>query len=146
MNDIKRYVAELDPAKNPQREVVPLRATMDVQVDGKTETYAVSADTKSKSKRDLLIEGLTILRKRAELAEQALTSQEEVEVNGRVITPPKLGSGVVGHIWVDPLIKQWLGGQRDGTIIFWDLDDGFRYRYDIFQHKLTRVARDAQGN
>jgi hypothetical protein len=138
-------VAELDPVRNPPCEVVPLRATIDVQADGKTETYAVSADTKSKSKRDMLIEGLSILRKRAEHAEQAVAMQEEVEVNGRIITPPKLGSGTVGHIWVDPLIKQWLGGQRDGTIVYWDLDDGFRYKYDIFQHKLTRVARDVEG-
>lgn len=145
VGDIKRVVAELDPAKNPEASIIPLSTHLETQENGQKKVYAVTADTRSKSKRDHLIEGLRMIQKRIDSEKEIEESVEPVEINGRIVTPPKLGSGVEGHTWVDPLIKQWLGGSRDGIVIFWDLNDGYRYKYDIFQHKLTRVARETSG-
>lgn len=141
VGDIKRVVSEFDPAKNPDASVITLNTQLEVQEGNEKKLYAVTADTKSKSKRDHLIEGLQIVQNRVDSQESIGELAEPVEINGRVVNPPKLGSGTEGHAWVDPLIKQWLGGFRDGTVICWDLDDGYRYKYDIFEHKLTRVAR-----
>lgn len=142
INDIKRIVSEFDPAKNPEAEVVPLSTQLEVKDGNKTSVYAVSADTKSKSKRDHLLEGLTMIQKRIDSENEIDKLTQATEINGRVVKPPKLGSGVDGHTWVDPLIRQWMGGSREGTIIYWDLEDGYRYKYDLFKHKLTRVVRE----
>lgn len=146
VGDIKRVVAELDPAKNPVAPIIPLSTQLEVQDGNKKSVYSVTTNTQSKSKRDHLIEGLKVVQKRIESELEIKKSVQSVEINGRVVTPPKLGSGVDGHIWVDPLIRQWLGASRDGITIYWDLDDGFRYKYDIFQHRLTRVSRQDCGD
>ncbi len=142
VNDIQRQLAELDPSTNPPRDSVRLNTQMSVNDGRKMETYAVSTVTRSKSKRDLLVEGFTLLKQRAEAPRQEV---ESVEINGRLVKPAALGDGYTAHSWVDPLVKQWLGGYRDGVTIYWDLDDGYRYKYCIFAHKLTRVP-SAQTN
>lgn len=145
INDIKRLVSEFDPAKNPEAEVISLSTQIEVREGDKTVIYGVTADTKSKSKRDHLLEGMRMIENR-QVAEQNLDEMiEAVEINGRLVKPPRLGNAIDGHTWVDPLIKQWLGGLRDGIIIYWDLQDGYRYKYNIFEHKLTRVPREADG-
>lgn len=143
LNDIKRYIAELDPAKSQPQHDVKLNAKMEApDENGKVVTYAVSANTRSKSKRDMLLEGFAIIKSRMEKLAHADVG-EDVEINGRLVTPPKLGDSVAGHSWIDPLIRQWLGGTRDGMLICWNLD-GYRYMYDIFTHKLTRVVNDVK--
>ena len=137
-NDIKITVSEFDPSKNPQASIV----NISTRLKDDEHTYAVSAQTKSKSKRDQIIEGLNVIKKRIENQEIARNAPQEVEINGRMVKPPMLGNGIDSHSWVDPLIRQWFGGNRDGLIIYWDLDDGFRYKYDIYQHKLTRSPKD----
>ncbi len=143
-DDIKRTVAELDPNQrhNQQQREIPLSTTMTATEDNREVVYRVEATTRSKSKRDMLAEGLGIIRARIESAEQIAELQEEVEVNGVSMKPAKLGYRTEGTSWVDPLIKQWLGGYRDGILICWKLPDGYTYRYDLFQHKLTRVPTD----
>jgi hypothetical protein len=139
-SDIKRVVAEFDPHRNPEQVEIPLETFLEAQEDGKKNVYQVSASTKSKSKRDMLVEGLTIVKNREEAAGELQAGGEEVEINGRPMRPAKLNSAT-GRTWVDPLIVQWTGGRRDGTYIVWDLEDGFTYKYDIFAHRLSRVAR-----
>jgi hypothetical protein len=141
--DIKRLVAELDPRRNPPQLNIPLATTLDVTEDNNPVKYRVEVNTRSKTKRDMLVEGLGIIKSRTELEDKLKTAGEAVEVNGVPMKPAQLGSGVEGRCWVDPLIRQWLGGYRDGTLICWNLQDGFTYRYDIFQHKLTRVEWQA---
>lgn len=142
VTDIKRIISEYNPEKNPSSPVVSLKTQMEIKDGSSAQTYAVSANTQSKSKRDHLIEGLLVIEKRM-LQEQKIDEYTEpTEINGRSVTPPQIGSGVSGYSWVDPLIHQWLGASRDGIIIYWDIDDGYRYKYNIFEHKLSRVRRD----
>jgi uncharacterized small protein (DUF1192 family) len=138
-DDIKRLVAELDPKKNPRQMDIPLSTTMVATEDNQNVTYRVEAHTRSKSKRDMLVEGLDVIKIRMESAARIAELQEEIEVNGVPMKPARLGYQSEGTSWVDPLIKQWLGGFRDGIMICWRLADGYTYRYDIYQHKLTRV-------
>ena len=57
---------------------------------------------------------------------------------GKILRTIASNRFVTGVTWVDALIKQWLGGHRDGTMICWDLADGWTYRYNIYDHRLTR--------
>lgn len=139
-DDIKRIVSELDPNRNPRLKEVPLATTMTAVEDNKSFTYRVETTTRSKSKRDMLVEGLNIIKARIEAAEKIAEMQEAVEVNGVPMKPAVLGYKTEGGSWVDPLIRRWLGAYRDGTLICWSLPDGFVYRYDIFQHKLHRYS------
>lgn len=141
ISDIKRVVAEFDPARNPIQADIPISTLMNEMDGGKKVTYQVSANTKSKSKRDILVEGLELIKKRQEIAKELATAGEAIEINGRFMKPPILNSNIEGHSWVDPLISQWTGGTRKGALIVWDLGDGYEYRYEIFDHQLTRVKR-----
>ena len=138
INDIKRVVAEFDPARNPRQVDVPLSATLEVHEDGKKNVYQVSANTRSKSKRDMLIEGLTVIKNREDIAAELEQAGEIVEINGKPMKPVVLNTNT-GRSWVDPLIGQWTGGTREGIFIVWTLDDGYKYKYDVFLHKLTKV-------
>lgn len=137
--DIRRVVNELDPKRNPVQVDVPISTFMSVTEDNKSTTYKVDAKTRSKSKRDQLVEGLRIVKDRMDVRDTIAATQETIEVNGREMKPATLGYKAEGATWVDPLIKQWLGGHREGYIIVWALTDGYTYKYDIFQHKLSRI-------
>lgn len=141
IDDIKRVVAEFDPIRNPRQVEVPLSTTMEAQEDGKRNVYQVSAPTRSKSKRDMLIEGLEIIKKREEAAEELASAGQETEVNGRPMKPAILNNNIEGRSWIDPLIHQWMGGIREGTLIVWELNDGYKYKYNVFTHRLIRVSR-----
>ena len=139
--DIRRLVAELDPKRNPPQTDIPMSSLLNANEDNKNVTYRVNTHTRSKSRRDMLVEGLLIIKNRLDLSDRMASAEEPVEVNGVEMRPTPLGDGVQGSSWVDPLIGHWLGGSRDGIIIKWDLADGFTYRYDIFAHRLSRVER-----
>ena len=139
ISDIKRIVAEFDPTRNPKQADILLSTLLEEVEDGKKITYQVSANTRSKSKRDMLIDGFELIRKRQDAAEELKSAGEAVEINGRAMKPAMLNSNIEGHSWVDPLIAQWTGGIRKGTLIVWNLDDGYEYRYEIFNHQLTRA-------
>jgi|2_EtaG_2_1085320.scaffolds.fasta_scaffold00215_4 hypothetical protein len=140
VQDIKRVVADLDPKKNPESHDIEIAAQMEVEGD----TYEVRANTKSRTKRDMLVDGIEVIKKRVEVSEKFAEAGEDVEINGIIMKPTPVGSGIEGRSWVDPLISQWTGGFRVGIHICWDLD-GHRYKYNIFEHKLTRVKHDENG-
>jgi len=137
MNDIKRVLAEFDPHQSAA-QVVPVNAAVPVGVDGRTTTFNLSTKTQSKSKRDLIIEGLQLVKKRIESAD-LVNSHETIEVNGVVMPSAKIGNGALGVTWVDQFIKRWMGAYRDGLMICWNLD-GIVYKYNIFEHKLVKVT------
>lgn len=139
--DIQRILIELDPAKNKAHSDIPISTLMNEVEGGKRVTYNVSSTTKSRSKRDMLVEGLMLIQKRQEAEEDINNSIGDLEINGKRVKPAALQSNTKGHTWVDPLIKQWTGGRREGTLIVWDMEDGYQYRYEIFAHKLTRISR-----
>ena len=99
--------------------------------------FHVSAKTKTNSARDVLVEGLRIAKQREEVAAQVLEKTIPVAVNGKEMKSPPLISRD-SLLSIDPVIGRMLGGYRNGYYIQWDLTDGFTYRYDIFEHRLTR--------
>ena len=136
VNDIKKILIDFDPNKNKQQNEIPITASFNV--DGKI--YNATTKTKSKSRRDILIEGLELIRNRIESKIDSDPELESIIVNGKELKQVKLSNGSEGHVWIDPLIKHWLGGYRNGVDIFWDLNDGCRYKYNAFEHKLTRIT------
>jgi hypothetical protein len=141
LEDIKRVVAEFDPAKNPAAPVVPVNTVIRANTERGEHNIQVSADTKSRSKRDHLIEGLDTIKRWMEHEDKMQQLAVATEVNGTEMKPALIGSGGRGKTWVDQLITQWLGGYRDGLYIYWDLNDGFLYKYDAYQHRLTRIRK-----
>ncbi len=134
-------LTEFDPRRNPRRSEIPIGTTLNTTADNKPVTYKVEVYTRSKSKREILLEGLNIIKGRL----TTMTSggeQAAVEVNGRVMRPAPVGYSHRGNSWVDSLITQWLGAVRDGLTLCWKLRDGYTYKYDIYEHKLTRVLTD----
>lgn len=128
--DIRRVLYEFDPSRAISSNPIPIVAALN---DGEKQ-YAASTVTKSKSKREYILEGMDLVRR---MAETETRPGESVEINGREMTPAKLGNGLRGHMWVDPIIKQWMGAYRDGLDICWDIG-GNHYAYDIFTHKLRK--------
>lgn len=139
VNDIQAVIAQLSPSNNFTASAIPIETMLEAAEDGKKVTYKVTSETKSKSKRDILIEGLDLIKRRMESPVEE--DVEVLEINGKTMKPAAMRSNVEGLSWVDPLIKQWTGGVRKGTLITWDIKDGFEYRYEIHTHRLTRVRR-----
>lgn len=140
VEDIRRVVAEYDPGRNKTQAAIPISTTMRINENGADVLYKVDASTKSRSKRDILIDGLTILKNRQAVVDE-IKEDSAIEVNGKLMQPAQIGNGVKALTWVDPLIKQWFGGYRDGTLICWNIG-GYVYRYDAFEHKLSRTANE----
>lgn len=137
LNDIKKLLAGLDPKNNQPHNDIPLSADISVRENDRNVTYNVHTKTRSKSYREMLIEGLSIIKSRIQIVDTV--AEEPIEVNGMEMKPPHFGDSVNSSNWIDPLIKQWLGGYRNGILICWNIDDGYIYQYDIFEHKLSRM-------
>lgn len=117
--DIQRAIQEFLPGK---KENPVVRATM--RVGGKDVTLTAPTDL---TYRDMLIEGLTIIKKRMEAIAKA---PADIPLNP---------FNIDGHMWVDDLIKRRLGGIRDGVRVKWALKDG-TYFFDPFTGTLTKCS------
>jgi len=138
LQDIQQVLAEFDPARPQDGPEVTLSTTLEGEDDaGAKQQYVVSAVTRSKSKRSLLLEGFEVLKRRHEVLARAAAEATPVEINGRAMAPP-LPPTEDPRVYVDPMIGQWMGAQRRGMLICWDLPDGHTYKYDIYSHRLTR--------
>jgi hypothetical protein len=141
-DDIKRVLIDVDPKNNSVSAEITINADMASAEDGKNVTYRVSAPSKSKSKREMIMDGLDILKRQKEAIEKMQVSDSTIEVNGVMMKPPSFGDAERSRAWVDPLIKHWLGAYRKDLLICWDIE-GFHYEYDIYQHKLTRSQNES---
>lgn len=142
LSDIKAVLRAFDPRNRDNRELDPVEVSTLLRgedEEGVMRTYSVSAETTSKSKRDILIEGMEVVRKRFE-ASKRINEAAAIDINGVEMKPASIANDY--HTWVDPLIKHWLGGLREGLYIYWDIGDGYKYKYDPFEHKLTRLEND----
>ena len=139
--DIKKVLNEIDPKHSKSAPEIQLATLLNTVEDGKNTTYRVSTTTKSKTKREILIEGLEVIKRQLIAADKIKQESGSIEVNGLLMNPPKFGQSDKGYAWVDPLINHWLGGYRQGVLICWDFD-GYQYQYDIFEHKLTRMKNE----
>jgi hypothetical protein len=104
--------------------------------------FNVSAKSKTSSARDMLIEGLDVVKQREEAAAKIANNMASVDVNGKAMkSPPVISES--GFATIDPVISRMLGGYRSGHFIQWDLSDGFTYRYDVYIHRLTRFKTES---
>ena len=146
VNDIKRILHELDPSARSNQPQDAVKLTTDLTgSDGRKSTnFQVETSTSSKSHRQTLIDGFQVVKQRVEAAEKLIREKtiQAVEVDGKPMSPPSVVN-TDGRLAMDAVIERLLGAHRDGGYICWDLADGYTYRYEIFQHRLTRVLRDA---
>ena len=146
LNDIRRIISEYDPVLSHDRVPVRLTTTLrGLDENDKLQTYRVTAETLSKTRRTILLEGFETIRRQAEIRKAINDQTEAIEVNGRLMFPPKLAETEV-MVYIDPLIRRWMNGERRGTFICWDLVDGYTYKYDIFAHKLSRTKLEESNN
>jgi hypothetical protein len=111
--------------------------------NNRSQTYHVSAKTRTSSARDILIEGLNVIKQREEAAQTVRDQRAVIAVDGKEMrSPPVIAENSFSS--VDPVISRTLGGYRSGYFIQWDLADGFTYRYDIYNHRLTRFKIEAK--
>jgi hypothetical protein len=109
--------------------------------DSRSKTFRVSATTKTNSSRDVLINGLSIVKQREDAAIKASELMMSIVVNNKEMkSPPVIAEN--NHMSIDPIINRMFGGYRSGHYIQWDLIDGYTYRYDVFEHRLTRFKTD----
>lgn len=146
VDDIRRVLAQLDPGTrlNQPQDDVELVTEL-IGSDGRKSTkFEVRTSTSSRSYRQILLEGFQIVKQRLEAAAKLAAEEtaHTIEVGDRAMTPPPVVN-TTGPLAMDAVIERLLGGYRNGQYVCWDLADGFTYRYEIFQHRLTRVRRDA---
>jgi len=145
-SDIKRVLAQLEPNSrlNIKTDDVTLATNMiGTDANNRSQTYHVSAKTKTNSARDILIEGLNIIKQREETAQAVRDKRAVVAVDGKEMkSPPVIAENNFSS--VDPIISRTLGGYRSSYFIQWDLADGFTYRYDIYSHRLTRFKTETK--
>lgn len=141
LSDIRKVLMEFDPAapvnkSQPPIDIATIINTHDSR--GNPEQYKVTASTKSKSKREHIIEGIQIIKNRREVKERASVDSEPILIDNRVITPksPFLDED---RISVDSLIEFWTGGTRESEDIVWNIPEGI-FKYDIINHKLRKCT------
>lgn len=135
ISDIKKALHEFDPAFAINDITTIATQLVGEDRSGAKLTYNVQAKTSPQNKRAIMSEGFRILKERQSAAETTKDNIQPISVNGRLMAPPTRATG--GYFWVDPLIKRWLGGYRDGLFVCWNLRDGL-FKYDVFEHKLFK--------
>lgn len=136
MDDIKIVLSEIDPARATTSKDIDIVTLMDVPNGMPNQRYQVTAKTRSKTKREYLIEGMEIVKKTIEFSQEQPIS---TMVNGIEVKPARMLDRTTMRAWVDNLISHWLGAAREGLLITWKLEDGYQYNYEIYGHKLTRT-------
>lgn len=136
MDDIKIILSEIDPARTTINKDIDIVTLMDVPNGAANQRYQVTAKSRSKTKREYLLEGMEIVKKTIEISrEEPIATM----VNGIEVRPARMLDRTTMRAWVDNLISHWLGAAREGLLITWKLDDGYQYNYEIYGHKLTRT-------
>jgi hypothetical protein len=147
--DIQNVLKQLDPEDLLNKPVadITVRARVSGHIDDNASAaFNISSQSSTKSHRDILLEGFGVMLRRNEASDKEAIKEPEpnIVINGREMPPPDVIAGDEAALSIDPLIERLLGGDRRGHYICWDLDDGFTYRYEIFQHRLTRRPTDSQ--
>lgn len=137
VQDIQNILSELHPAYN-KTSVAPI----DVQiVDSDNNSHRVQSQSISRGKREIILEALQIVKTRHETV---VADSPKIEINGSPINTTKLIIDGGNFVWIDNLIKHWFGAYRDNLDICWDLNDGFVYKYNIWEHKLFKHSKSRQ--
>ena len=84
VSDIRRVLAQLEPNSrlNVKPDDVMLAVNMTgTNIDSRSQTFHVSAKTKTNSVRDILINGINVVKQREEVATQIKEKRASVAVN-----------------------------------------------------------------
>lgn len=131
--DITKLIQGLDAKEDA------VTITTDVPVldeQGHASVKKVTATIKNKSKREILLDGMAIIKHRQELVKRHANEAKPVIINGRAMRSAAPPTGQV-QAWVDPLIQRWLGAERRDDKICWVIG-GWEYTYDLTNHKLRK--------
>jgi hypothetical protein len=129
--DIIRLLQELSPdhkIRNPD-------SIVSTTIRSDNSDVAVMTETHSKSKREILLEGLNQVK---QIMESDSLSASPTTINGMTVSIPKLSNLSYMKHPVDETIKSMLDADRDGMHIVWKLPSGV-FKYDIYEHALTKV-------
>lgn len=134
LQDIK---LALQPFLQRGGDTVSLSCELQWQDGNKTEKAQVTGKSSSASHGDLLIEGMTVVKKRMDALGKLKDAVDNAEVDERINMQPwdvdKLTFGI------DTVIKRRLGGKRVGCRIRWTVREG-TFEYDPFSNKLYEVT------
>lgn len=134
LGEIKNLLANLLASNNS----APV--TVNTTFNNGNNNIQLSVLTNSKNPREMIYSGLLDVKQKMEAC---AAIQESTEVNGKKMKPSKLPDQAKAFHYIDPIISRYTGGKREGYFICWDLSDGYKYQYDIFEHKLTRTSTGA---
>jgi len=142
VNDIKHVLQQLDPSSrvNDTQDDVKISTELTGSNGRNNTNFEVDTVTSSKSHRQILIEGFKIVKQRLEAAEKVKNEKtvNSIDVNNVPMSPAPV-INTKSRLPMDAIIERLLSGHRNGQYICWNLSDGYTYRYEIFQHRLTRV-------
>lgn len=141
LQDIQQIIAAFAPGVDTTDSSTKVSSTlMGEDEGGKMVKYGVSAVTKARSRREMIIDGFDVIKKYKSVVDLAVQGVKPIEINGIEMSPPSLISDDPTS-WVDALIMRWMGGKREGLRVKWELGE-YDYLYDIYQHKLSRRLRE----
>lgn len=140
--DIKRMLAELDPARMAVGSVPIAGEMVADNEEGQKVTYRVSAVTDVQDKRSIILKGFEFIRDRMGFEERSRRDVQPVVINGREMRPA-IRPAAEARAWVDPLLERWFSATREGLKIVWKVKEG-KFLYDPFTHKLFRAKEESQ--
>lgn len=98
------------------------------------ESVQLSVGTESKSKRQIILEGMEHVKA---LMNSENIVPEPIRINGKTVKPVRIaGLGDLKYP-IDEDIENTLGATRAGLDIIWNIPSG-KYIYNIFEHQLKR--------
>lgn len=137
LDDIK---AALKPffGSSGSREI-NLSCKIEWSAEGKSGIDQVQGTSADVSVRQLLMEGLEVVKKRSEAYGKMKDAKKAAEEAGVQL-------GLVEEVWdinkcrfsVDALIEKRLGGKRRGLRVFWKVEEG-EFEFDPYTNKLFKI-------
>lgn len=129
LNDIKSIIKKIFNT-DITGAMIDIKATLNVD----SKNVAASVSIKPKSMADHIVHGYTILRNRSQLP-----AAEPVLINGRNMNPAAVIN--TSMPWLDNILFRVLSAYRNGSLICWDIKDGYEYGYDPLTHYFGRSTR-----
>lgn len=129
--DIVRLLQELKPdnkIKNPD-------SIVETVIRSDNNDVRIMTETHSKSKREILIEGLDQVK---QIIESDSLSANPTTINGKSAQIPRVSQLSTMQHPVDETIKDMLDAKREGVSIVWQLPTGV-FKYNIYDHVLTKA-------
>ena len=126
LSDIKSIIKKVFEANITGASV---DISTDMEVDSRSVPVKVSV--RPKTMYDYIIHGFTILNNR-----RSIPAPPAVTVNGREMRPACLVN--TSMPWLDDILLRVLSAYRNGSMICWNISDGYEYGYDPLTKVLGR--------